>query len=92
MCAIECVRPGTIEPDAAGAKAFIAEAAERKVILMGAGAFGNCVRFIPALNIADAEMDLALSLFDECRRRCTPESAPQGETVRPETGGPETPR
>ena len=66
MCAIECVRPGTIEPDAAAAKAFIAEAAKRKVILMGAGAFGNCVRFIPALNIADGEMDLALSLFDEC--------------------------
>ena len=66
MCAIECVRPGTIEPDAAAAKAFIAEAARRKVILMGAGAFGNCVRFIPALNVADDEMDLALSVFDEC--------------------------
>jgi len=66
MCAIECVRPGTMEPDAAAAKAFIAAAAKRKVILMGAGAFGNCVRFIPALNVADGEMDLALSVFDEC--------------------------
>lgn len=66
MCAIECVLPGTIEPDAAAAKAFIAEAAKRKVILMGAGTYGNCVRFIPALNVSDSEMDLALSVFDEC--------------------------
>jgi 4-aminobutyrate aminotransferase len=66
MCAVEFVAPGTRQPDAAAAKAFIAAAAERRLILMGAGSFGNCVRFIPALNISDAEMDLALSIFDEC--------------------------
>ncbi len=66
MCAIECVLPGTKEPDAAAAAAFIAEAAKRKVILMGAGPHGSCVRFIPALNVSESEMDLALSVFDEC--------------------------
>jgi 4-aminobutyrate aminotransferase len=65
MCAIECVQPGSKEPNGAAAKAFIAAAAKRKVILMGAGSFGNCVRFLPPLNISDADMDLALTVFDE---------------------------
>ena len=33
-------------------------ASKRKVILMGAGSHGNCVRFLPPLNISDADMDL----------------------------------
>jgi 4-aminobutyrate aminotransferase len=66
MLAIECVLPGTKEPDAAAAKAFIAEAGRRNLILLGAGAFGNCVRFVPALNISDADLDVALGIFDEC--------------------------
>ena len=68
MFAIECVKPGTKEPDAAAAKAFIAAARERKVILMGAGAFGNCVRFLPPININDADMDHALGVFDEAAK------------------------
>ena len=65
MNAIEIVKPGTKEPDAAKAKAFIAEANKRKVILMGAGAFDNCVRFLPALNLTDADLDVAFGIFDE---------------------------
>ncbi len=68
MFAIECVKPGTKEPDAAAAKAFIAAARERHVILMGAGAFGNCVRFLPPINISDADMDHALGVFDEAAK------------------------
>ena len=65
MVAIECVSPGTREPAPALAKAFIVEAAKRHVILLGAGAFGNCVRFVPPLNISDEDMDVALSVFSE---------------------------
>ncbi len=68
MCAIECVLPGTKDPNAAVAKKFIAEASKRHLILMGAGSFGNCVRFLPPLNIPDADMDVALNVFDECAK------------------------
>jgi 4-aminobutyrate aminotransferase len=66
MVAVELVRAGGREPDAEAAKAFIAEAAKRKVILMSAGSFGNCVRFLPALSLSDEELAFALSVFDEC--------------------------
>jgi 4-aminobutyrate aminotransferase/(S)-3-amino-2-methylpropionate transaminase len=64
MLAIECVQPGTKEADAAKAKAFIAECSRQKLILMGAGSLGNCVRFLPPLNIPDADVDVALGIFD----------------------------
>jgi len=68
MLAIECVQPGTKEPNAAAAKAFIAECQKHKVILMGACSQGNGVRFLPPLNISDAEMDLAIGIFDEAAK------------------------
>jgi len=64
MAAIELVQPGTKEPNAAAAKAFIAECGKQRLILMGAGVFGNCVRFLPQLNISDADMDVAFGIFD----------------------------
>jgi len=65
MQAIEIVKPGTREPDAAPAKAFVAEAAKRNTILMGAGSFGNCVRFLPPLNVTDSDMEAAFDVFNE---------------------------
>ena len=47
MAAIEVVKPGTREPDAGPAKAFVAEAAKRNTILMGAGSVGQ-LRALPA--------------------------------------------
>ena len=35
---------------------------------MGAGGFGNCVRFLPALNITDADLDHAFGVFDEAAK------------------------
>ena len=64
MAAIELVQPGTKEPNAAAAKAFIAECNKQRLILMGAGVFGNCVRFLPQLNVSDADMDVAFGIFD----------------------------
>lgn len=64
MVAIECVVPGGAkEPDAAAAKAIIAAAAARRVIVLSAGSNGNCVRFLPALNLSDDELDHALNVF-----------------------------
>lgn len=68
MMAIECVQPGGKEPNAAAAKAFIAECLERRLIVMGAGSFGNCVRLLPALNVTDADVDVALDIFDEAAK------------------------
>ena len=65
MNAIECVVPDTREANAVAAKAFIAECSKRKLILMGAGSLGNCVRFLPPLNIKDEEMDLAFEIFTD---------------------------
>ena len=63
MLAIECVNPGTKEPNAAASKAFIAECSKQRLILMGAGVYGNCVRFLPPLNIPDADIDVAMGIF-----------------------------
>ena len=68
MAAIELVQPGTKEPNAAAAKAFIAECSKQRLILMGAGVFGNCVRFLPQLNISDADMDVAFGIFDSAAK------------------------
>jgi 4-aminobutyrate aminotransferase len=65
MNAIECVVPDTKEANAVAAKAFIAECSKRKLILMGAGSLGNCVRFLPPLNISDEEMDYAFEIFSD---------------------------
>ncbi|RPI32601.1 MAG: aminotransferase class III-fold pyridoxal phosphate-dependent enzyme, partial [Actinomycetota bacterium] len=68
MDAIECVMPGTKEPNAAVAKAFIAECSKQKLILMGAGSFGNCVRFLPPLNLSDEDLDVAFGIFTDAAK------------------------
>ena len=68
MLAIECVQPGTKDPNAAAAKAFLGECIKHKVVVMGAGAFGNCVRFLPAININDADLDHAMGVFTEAAK------------------------
>ena len=55
-------------PTRAAAKAFIAECNKRHLIIMGAGSFGNCVRFLPPLNISDADMDYAFGIFTEAAK------------------------
>jgi 4-aminobutyrate aminotransferase-like enzyme len=65
IAAIEIVKPATHEPDAGPAKAFVAEAAKRNTILMGAGSYSNCVRFLPPLVVTDADMEHAFGVFEE---------------------------
>ena len=68
MLAIECVKPGTKEANAPAAKAFLAECLKRNAVLMGAGSLGNCVRFLPPLNINDADLDVAMGIFAEAAK------------------------
>ena len=65
MIGVECVMPGTKDPNAAVAKAFIAECVKRRLLIMGASAFGNCFRVLPPLNLNDADFDVAKGIFEE---------------------------
>ena len=49
MQAIELVRPGTTEPDAARARAVLSACHRAGVIALGAGTYGNVIRFLPPL-------------------------------------------
>jgi 4-aminobutyrate aminotransferase/(S)-3-amino-2-methylpropionate transaminase len=65
MIAIELVQPGGLEPNAAAVSAITAFAAQRGVLLLSAGTFGNVIRFLPSLAISDALLTEALGVLDE---------------------------
>ena len=70
MMAIELVRPGTLEPDAALAKSVVAECAEHGVITLSCGTYGNVVRLLPPLVIEQSLLDEGLDLLVGVLRRC----------------------
>ena len=53
MIAIELVQPGTHEPNAAAVSAISAFAAQKGVLLLTAGTYGNVLRFLPSLAISN---------------------------------------
>jgi len=53
MCALELVRPGTAEPDAAAAAAVAGACHAAGVVVLTCGTFGNVVRLLPPLVIND---------------------------------------
>jgi 4-aminobutyrate aminotransferase len=68
MVAMEFVRPGEGDgraPDAGLAKAVIAGALERKLIVLSAGSYGNVSRIIPPLVTTADEVDRALSILED---------------------------
>ncbi|GAB2990032.1 aspartate aminotransferase family protein [Amycolatopsis acidiphila] len=65
MVAVELVRPGTNEPDAALAKAVSAAAHARGVIVLTCGTHGNVLRFLPPLAISDELLEDALDVLWE---------------------------
>jgi 4-aminobutyrate aminotransferase/(S)-3-amino-2-methylpropionate transaminase len=65
MLAIELVQPGTIEPSPAAVGAITAFAAQRGVLLLSAGTYGNVIRFLPSLAISDELLREALGVLDE---------------------------
>jgi 4-aminobutyrate aminotransferase/(S)-3-amino-2-methylpropionate transaminase len=66
MLAIELVRdPQTKEPAAPLAAAIVSAAAERGLLLLTAGTYGNCIRVLCPLVIGDAELEEALGVWEE---------------------------
>ncbi len=65
MIAIELVEPGTKKPNAAAVSAIAAFAAQKGVIVLTAGTYGNVLRFLPSLAISDALLTEALGVIDE---------------------------
>lgn len=68
MIAIELVRPGTLEPDAALAKAVVAACAAEGVLTLSCGSFGNVVRLLPALVISDELLADGLDVLEGALR------------------------
>jgi len=67
MIAIELVKDGDADqPDAAFAKALVAAAAERGLIVLSCGVRGNVIRIMPALTITDDLIAEGLGILDRC--------------------------
>jgi len=65
MIAIELVQPGTLEPNAAAVSAVAAFAAQKGVLLLTAGTYGNVLRFLPSLAISNELIAEAVGVIDE---------------------------
>ena len=65
MLAVELVKdPKTKEPWVEATQAVTAATLQRGVITLRAGLYSNCVRFLPPLNITDAELDLGMDAVE----------------------------
>ncbi|KQS68339.1 4-aminobutyrate--2-oxoglutarate transaminase [Modestobacter sp. Leaf380] len=64
MIALELVRPGTTEPDAALAGAVAKACHAQGVIVLTAGSYGNVLRFLPPLVIGHDLLDEALDVIE----------------------------
>ena len=66
MLAMEIVQDGDRhKPCMETTAAITAETLSRGVITIRAGLYSNCVRFLPALNISDADLQEAMDVVDE---------------------------
>jgi 4-aminobutyrate aminotransferase/(S)-3-amino-2-methylpropionate transaminase len=69
MLAVELVRDATTKtPADTETKAAINRSRERGVLLVPAGTFGNVLRFLFPLSIADDELDEGLDVVEEALR------------------------
>jgi 4-aminobutyrate aminotransferase/(S)-3-amino-2-methylpropionate transaminase len=66
MVAVELVKDRkTKAPDKDAVAAIVSEGRRRGLLLLGAGIYGNVLRFLPPLVITDAQIEEALSILDE---------------------------
>ena len=66
MLAIELVTdPASKEPDADTASAVVDAAAARGLLLLKSGIYSNCIRVLAPLILSDAELDEALSVWED---------------------------
>jgi 4-aminobutyrate aminotransferase/(S)-3-amino-2-methylpropionate transaminase len=68
MLAMEFVRPGTVEPDAAAAKAVAAHCHSEGVITLVCGTYGNVIRLLPPLVIEPELLEDALGVIEQAVR------------------------
>jgi 4-aminobutyrate aminotransferase/(S)-3-amino-2-methylpropionate transaminase len=69
MLAMEVVSDAASrKPSMEATAAINAATLERGVITIRAGLYSNCVRFLPALNISDAEIDEAMDVVSDAVR------------------------
>ena len=71
MIALELVRPGTTEPDAALAGAVAKACHAQGVIVLTAGSYGNVLRFLPPLVIGHDLLDEALDVLEAAFEQVT---------------------
>jgi 4-aminobutyrate aminotransferase/(S)-3-amino-2-methylpropionate transaminase len=64
MIAVELVKPGTTEPDAALTAAVAGAAHRQGLIVLTCGTFGNVLRFLPPLSIPDHLLTEALDVLE----------------------------
>ena len=65
MIAIELVKPGTLEPDAAAATKVAKACHAAGVIMLTCGTFGNVLRFLPPLVISEELLTDGLSVLED---------------------------
>jgi 4-aminobutyrate aminotransferase/(S)-3-amino-2-methylpropionate transaminase len=65
MVAVELVRPGTTEPDAALTAAVAKACHARGVVVLTAGTYGNVLRFLPPLVMPEPLLAEAFDVLDE---------------------------
>ena len=65
MLAIELVRPGTLEPDAATASKVAKTCHANGMIVLTCGTFGNVLRFLPPLVIGDSLLTEGISILED---------------------------
>ncbi|HLK44678.1 MAG TPA: 4-aminobutyrate--2-oxoglutarate transaminase [Acidimicrobiales bacterium] len=68
MLAIEFVVPGTTTPDPAAVKAVVASCHAEGVVVITCGTYGNVVRLLPSLTIAEPLLDDGLSVLESAVR------------------------
>ena len=65
MLAIEIVKPGTKEPDAARTAAVAKKCHEQGVVILTCGTYGNVIRLLPPLVISDELLNEGLDVLAE---------------------------
>jgi 4-aminobutyrate aminotransferase/(S)-3-amino-2-methylpropionate transaminase len=68
MLALELVRPGTTEPDAAAVKAVLAACQQEGVVALSCGTWGNVLRLLPPLSIDERLLDEGVSVLESAVR------------------------
>ena len=65
-------------PDKDLAKKILAEAQHRGLLLLGAGVYGNVIRFLMPLVITDDELEEGLFIVEEAMRKVSANSLHKG--------------